>query len=449
MTRKLTLLLTAGAAALGLCALGVTGAALSQSKMTASAQGALTPPQLLTLPVSKSLPNAAQVERGRYIVVAGDCVSCHTREGGQTLAGGLGMNTPFGTIYTPNLTSDRATGIGNWTPDQFYGAMHKGVDDQGAPLYPAFPYSYFTHISRADSDALLAYLQTTPAVNYTAPANRLIFPLNFRFMVNGWNLLFFKPNDFVADGSKSAQWNRGAYLVNGAGHCAQCHTPTNFLGANDAKKPFHGGALDNWVAPDLTANTRTGLGAWSSADIVEYLKTGRNGHAQAGGPMAEVVSYSTSLMTDADLAAVAAYLKDLPASPAPNLPTPDAGAMKRGEAVYSDACASCHLEKGVGQARYFPPLAGDAVVQQADPAGLAHLILAGVRTAPTTTRPSPLSMPSFAWKLSDQEIADVSTYIRNSWGNHAAPVSASQAAKMRKALDLQTTHLTVNSGDHF
>jgi len=448
MARKLTLLITAGAAALGLCALGVTGAALSQSKMTASASDTLTPPQLLTLPTSPSLPNAAQVERGRYMVVAGDCVSCHTREGGQTLAGGLGMNTPFGTIYTPNLTSDAATGIGNWTPDQFYRAMHEGMGLH-APLYPAFPYAYFTKISRADSDALLAYLKTTPAVNYTAPANRLPFPLNIRFMVHGWNLLFFKPGEFQPDSSKSAQWNRGAYLVNGAGHCAQCHTPTNVLGANDAKKPFHGGELDNWVAPDLTANTRTGLGAWTSADIVEYLKTGRNGHAQAGGPMAEVVSYSTSMMNDADLAAVAAYLKDLPASPAAMLPALDAGAMKRGAAIYSDACASCHLEKGVGQARYFPPLSADAVLQQDNPAGLAHLILAGVRTAPTTTRPSPLSMPSFAWKLSDQEIADVSTYIRNSWGNHASAVNAGQVAKMRKALDLQTTHLTVNSGDHF
>jgi mono/diheme cytochrome c family protein len=449
MARKLALLITAGAAALGIVALGVGGAALSQNKMTPSASNGLTPPQLITLPVSPSLPNAGQVERGRYMVAAGDCVSCHTRDDGPTLAGGLGMNTPFGVIYTPNLTSDAATGIGAWTPDQFYNAMHKGLGAHGEALYPAFPYPYFTRITREDSDALLAYLKTTPAVNYTAPANRLPFPLNIRFMVNGWNLLFFKPNDFVADSSKSAQWNRGAYIVNGAGHCAQCHTPTNLLGANDNRKPFHGGNLDNWVAPDLTGNPRTGLGGWTSADIVEYLKSGRNAHAQAAGPMAEVVSYSTSLLSDADLAAVAAYLKDLPPSPAGTPPAPDMGAMKRGEAVYSDACASCHLEKGVGQARYFPPLSGDAVLQQSNPAGLAHLILAGVRTAPTTSRPSPLSMPSFAWKLSDQEIADVSTYIRNSWGNHAAPVEAGQVAKMRKALDLQTTHLTVNSGDHF
>jgi mono/diheme cytochrome c family protein len=449
MSRKLTLLFTAGAAVLGLAGLGVAGLALSQSRMIASAPGSLTPPQLLTQPVSATLPNAAQIERGRYLVVAGDCVSCHTRENGQTLAGGLGMNTPFGVIYTPNLTSDANTGIGNWTPDQFYRAMHTGIDDQGKPLYPAFPYVYFTHISRADSDATLAYLKTVPAVSYTPPANRLPFPLNIRFMVRGWNLLFFKPADFVADSSKSAEWNRGAYLVNGPGHCAQCHTPTNVLGANKTNKPFYGGNLDNWVAPDLTENARTGLGGWSSADIVEYLKTGRNGRAQASGPMAEVVSYSTSLMTDADLRAVAAYMKDQPASPAAAMTAPDPAAMKRGAAIYSDACASCHLEQGVGQPRYFPPMAGDAVAQQADPGGLEHLILAGARTGPSPTRPSPLSMPSFAWKLSDEEIADVSTYVRNSWGNRADPVSTAQVSKMRQALGLETTHLTVNSGDHY
>jgi len=446
---KLTHLVAAGASALGLAALGVAGLALSQSRMTAAAPGSLTPPQLLTQPVSAALPNAAQIERGRYIVVAGDCVSCHTRDNGQTLAGGLGMNTPFGIIYTPNLTSDTNTGIGNWTPDQFYNAMHKGVGAHGEQLYPAFPYPYFTHVSRADSDATLAYLKTTPAVSYNAPANRLPFPLNIRFMVKGWNLLFFKPADFTADSSKSAEWNRGAYIVNGAGHCAQCHTPANFLGANRNNKAFQGGNLDNWVAPDLTANARTGLGSWTSADVVEYLKTGRNGRAQASGPMAEVVSYSTSLMTDADLHAVAAYLKDQPASPAVSTVAPDPGAMKRGAAIYSDACASCHLEQGVGQPRYFPPMAGDAVLQQTDPGGLAHLILAGARTGPSPTRPSPMSMPSFAWKLTDGEIADVSTYIRNSWGNRADPVSTAQVSKMRNALGLNTTHYTVNSGDHF
>jgi mono/diheme cytochrome c family protein len=381
------------------------------------------------------------------LVIQGDCVSCHTRDGGEAMAGGLGMNTPFGVIYTPNLTPDAQTGIGDWTPDQFYRALHQGKDDQGHFLYPAFPYVYFTEISRPDSDAILAYLKTVPAVSYSPPANRMPFPFNIRLLIGAWNLLFFRQHDFQPDPSKSAEWNRGAFLVGGPGHCAQCHTPTNFLGANENGKPFRGGFLDNWVAPDLTGNTRTGLGSWSQGEIVEYLKTGRNPRAQAGGPMGEVVSYSTSLMSDQDLNAIATYLKSVPSSPAGRSSSPDSGAMKRGEQIFSDGCASCHLEGGKGQPRYFPPVAGDAVGQQANPGTLIHLILAGGRTAPTQSRPSPLTMPSFAWKLTDQQIADVSTYVRNSWGNSAPPVSAGDVAKMRGKLKLATSPPTMNSGD--
>ena len=435
-----------GAAAI--LGLGAARIALSQGALPAPADAVATPTQLLTTPTPPELPNAAQVERGRYLVVAGDCVSCHTREGAAPLSGGYGLTTPFGTIYSPNLTSDGATGIGNWTPDQFWRAMREGVGVHGERLYPAFPYPYFTEVSRADSDALLAYLKTTPAVSYTPPANRLPFPLNIRFLMRGWNLLFFKPHAYPQDGSKSAQWNRGAYLVTGLGHCGACHTPKNALGADDPKRPLRSGLLDNWIAPDLTGNPRRGLGSWSPKEIVAYLKTGRNDRAAAGGAMAEVVSYSTSLMSDRDLAAIAAYLKDRPASPASATADVDPGATDRGAAIYSDACASCHLTTGAGQPGYFPPMKDDTMAQQTDPSGLLHLILAGARTGPTPTRPTPLSMPSFAWKLSDAEIADVSTYVRNAWGNRAPPVSQSKAADIRRKLELQTEHLTVNSGDH-
>jgi mono/diheme cytochrome c family protein len=445
--RRRLLFATIGLAALGL--VGLAGMAASQGPAPTEIAAVMTPTQRLTQPIDATLPNVAQLERGRYLVVAGDCVSCHTRPGGAPLAGGFGLKTPFGVIYSPNLTGDAQTGIGGWTPDQFYRAMHNGVDDHGQNLYPAFPYPYFTHITRVDTDAILAYLKSVPAVSYTPPANQLPFPLNIRFILKGWNLLFFHPNDFVYDTTKSPQWNRGAYLVSGPGHCAECHTPTNFLGANSASKAFQGGELDNWVAPDLTGNARSGLGAWSEAQIVDYLKTGRNAHAQAGGPMAEAVSYSTSLMTDADLAAIATYLKGLPDSPASSTQAPDPKAMARGAAIFSDSCASCHMENGVGQPGYFPPLGGDAVAQQVNPDSLTHMILAGVRTAPTPTRPSPLAMPSFAWKLSDQEVADVSTYMRNSWGNRANPVSASQVARMRSKLAPDLDRLTANSGDHF
>ena len=443
--RRLRLAATAAVAALGLA-----GLALATSRSMPAAPDALTPTDLLTQPIPATTLNADQVRRGQYLVAVGDCMSCHSRSGGQPLAGGLGLNTPFGVIYSPNITSDVKTGIGGWSEATFYRAMHEGKGAHGEELYPAFPYPWFTKTSRADDDAILAYLKTTPAVSYTAPSNRLPFPLNIRFMVHGWNLLFFHKSDGVrSDPAQSAEWNRGAYIVNSLGHCSACHSPKNLLGADKKNRFLQSGVLDNWTAPDLTGNARTGLGAWSVGDITEYLKTGRNARAAAAGSMAEAVSYSTSLMTDADRHAIAVYLKTLPASPVTDAPSPDAGAMRRGEAIYSDACASCHLEGGRGQSRYFPPLRVDTMAQQSDPTGLLHLILAGGRTAPTPSRPAPLSMPSFAWKLNNREVADVATYIRNSWGARAAPVTAGQASKVRRSLGLDgAVHLTVNSTDH-
>ena len=197
-----------------------------------------TPTSFLQQPIADSTPNAAQLRWGRELVIDGDCMSCHLRTGGQPFAGGLGLNTPFGVIYSANITSDRTTGIGVGlvTNDQFYNAMHDGIGSQGQNLYPAFPYPWFSGVSRADDDAILAYLKTTPAVSYRAPANRLPFPLNIRFMVKGWNLLFFRPHDFQPDPSQSADWNHGAYIVTGLGHCGACHTPKNFLGAASANR---------------------------------------------------------------------------------------------------------------------------------------------------------------------------------------------------------------------
>ena len=257
------------------------------------------------------MPNAEQVRLGQYLVRVGDCASCHTREGGGFLAGGFGLNTPFGTIYSTNLTSD---------PE----CRHRGLDGRpvlrrharrapprdGGAIYPAMPYPYTTRVTRADSDAILAFLKTVPAVNEHQPANSLSFPFSVRSLIHGWNLLFFHKGEFVPAAEKSAQWNRGAYLVTGLGHCGACHTPKNSLSADRTDRALQGGTLDNWVAPDLTQNNRTGIGSWSVDEIVEYLKTGRNAHANAGGSMAEVVSYSTSILTDADLQAIATYLKD-------------------------------------------------------------------------------------------------------------------------------------------
>jgi mono/diheme cytochrome c family protein len=407
----------------------------------------ILPIQLLTQSIPDSMPNAAQLRRGQYLVVAGDCMSCHLRDRGEPLAGGLGLKTPFGVIYTPNITSDKETGIGNWTSDQFYRAMHDGIDDGGKNLYPAFPYPWFRLVSREDDDAILAFLKITPAVKYTPPKNELPFPLNFRSTVKGWNLLYLNAHDFQTDPSQSSEWNRGAYLVNGLGHCGGCHTPKNSLGADKSKQKFYGATLENWVAPDLTANDRTGIGAWSIDEVAEFLRNGRNAHAGAGSAMADVITNSTSLMSDVDRHAIAVYLKSQAPSPKVANAQPNSGAMRRGAEIYSDACASCHLENGVGQPRYFPPLGPNAMLQQADPIGLEHLILAGARIGISPSRPSPLTMPSFAWKLNDQEVADVATFIRNSWGNRAAAVSVSDVRIARKKLNLDTVHLTVNSAD--
>ena len=326
--------------------------------------------------------------------------------------------------------------------------MHDGKDAQGTDLYPAFPYPWFRRVSREDDDAIFAFLKTLPAVKYTPPKNDLSFPFSVRSFIGIWNTLFLDSHEFQSDASQSAEWNRGAYLVTGLGHCGACHTPKNSFGADKSKLQFHGGNLDNWVAADLTANTRTGLGDWSADDIAEFLATGRNAHAAAGGAMADVITYSAAHLTDADRRAIAVYMKSVPASPMAAASTPDAAAMRRGAEIYSDACSSCHLENGIGQSRIFPPLGKDAVLQQSDPTGVLHLILSGTQIGVSASRPSALSMPSFAWKLSDQEIADVSTFIRNSWGNQASAVGPADVSALRKKLKLETVRYTDNSGDH-
>jgi len=394
-------------------------------------------------------PNAAQLRQGQYLARLGDCLSCHLRADGEPFAGGLGLNTPFGVIYSSNISSDPEHGIGHWTPDQFYRAMHDGIGAQGQHLYPAFPYPWFRNLSREDNDALLAYLKTTTPVAYQPPGNQLFFPMNVRASVALWNVISLPPQTGAqTPQGATPEWSRGEAIVLGPGHCSQCHTPRNPFGADTRGKAFQGGLLDNFVSPDLTGNERTGLGRWSVDDITEYLRTGRNARAAAGGPMGDVVTYSTSMMTDEDRHAIAIYLKSLPASADVDSTAADTASIKRGAAVFSDACTACHLQNAVGQPTLFPPLGNNAVAQQTDPTGVLHIILAGVRVGPSPTRPSPLTMPSFAWKLTDQQIADVSTYIRNSWGNRASPVAVEDVAKLRSKLQLDEPRLTDNSGDH-
>jgi len=380
------------------------------------------------LPGAGPIAEAPQVAEGHILAVQGDCAGCHNRPGGAPFAGGLPLPTPFGTIYSANITQDRETGIGRWSAEQFWNAMHNGVRADGAKLYPAFPYPYFTHITRAESDALYAYFRTIPAVSYRPPPNKLPFPLNIRLLVGVWNALYFKPDKAPTTGPTTGQ-----HLVQGLGHCGACHTPKTFLGGDKAGHELEGGKLDNWFAPALNADPRRGLGAWSQADIAEYLKTGRNAHANASASMADVVKNSTDMMRDADLAAIAAYLKSVPSHAAePPKPDLDPKVMAAGQAIYVDQCAACHAVDGKAAPTYFPPLPGAAVTQSTDPTTVIRFILSGTQTVATDARPTPLSMPSYGWKLTDAEVAAVATYVRNSWGNSAPPVSASDVARLRR-----------------
>jgi mono/diheme cytochrome c family protein len=263
--------------------------------------------------------------------------------------------------------------------------------------------------------------------------------LNIRFLLRLWNALFFHAGTFRPDPARSDEWNRGAYLVWGPGHCGACHTPKNFLGADRNKHALEGGRLDDWVAVNLTGDPRQGLGGWSKADLVEYLRGGRNGHAAASGSMGEVIYFTTSRMSDADLSAIAAYLKDLPAgAPRTTLKPAPGDSMRAGEAIFVDNCAACHRASGHGVPRFFPSLEGDASLQSKDPTTIVRIILEGSRSIPTPAKPTPLAMPAFAWKLDDGEIASVATYVRNAWGNAAPAVAAGKVAKLRRKHGMTT-----------
>ncbi|MDQ2928383.1 MAG: cytochrome c, partial [Pseudomonadota bacterium] len=380
------------------------------------------------------------VERGQYLAQLGDCTACHTAPGGKPFAGGLPIDTGFGKIYTPNITSDRETGIGGWSKDDFYRAMHTGHDDEGKHLYPAFPYPWFTKVTREDSDALKDYFDSVAAVHEPSKPIDLAWWMRWRGSLAGWNLLYFDEGTFKPDAQKSAQWNRGAYLVEGLGHCGDCHTPKGYFGGahrNDALSGGYtkGGHHNGWFAPSLRGERRAGLGAWSEGDIVSYLKTGANARTAAAGPMAEVVTKSTRFYSDADLAAVATYLKSVPPlhDEAP-VQSVDARALARGEGLFVDNCTACHMDDGTGITHVFPTLTASSAIQAREPASVVRIVLEGAAVPPAPGQGSYLAMPAFGRKLDDREIADVVTYIRNAWGNRASVVDADLVATSRKAL---------------
>lgn len=381
----------------------------------------------------RSLQPWATVQQGKYLTRAGDCEACHTAEGGKPYAGGRPVPTPFGIVYSTNITPDPDTGIGAWSEEDFYRAMHDGIDRQGERLYPAFPYPWFTHMTRGDVDAIEAYLATVKPVRQVDRQPKLGWPFSMRSMLAVWDKLYLDAKQFQPDPKQSAQWNRGEYLVDGLGHCGACHTSKNMLGGATGGK-LQGGMAEHVFAPNLGAGERDGLGSWTRADIVEYLATGSNRYATAAGPMAEVVQASTQYLKQRDLEAMATYLKFLE-GPQPETPDkPDNDTLHAGRALYVDDCAGCHMDNGTGLPNVFPPLRNSSAVQAAKPDLLIAVILEGARSPATGAKPSGLMMPAFNAKLDDAEVAALTTYIRNAWGNRGSDASQGDVAKLRSTL---------------
>jgi mono/diheme cytochrome c family protein len=378
-------------------------------------------------------PSAETIDRGKALVVAGGCAGCHTTDPAKPFAGGARIATPFGGVYAPNLTPDNETGLGNWRDEDFLRALRLGIAPDGSRYYPAFPYPYFTKLVRDDILAIRAYLATLEPVRNKVPPPELLFPFNFRSGMRLWNWFYFQPGILMPEQAKGGEWNRGRYLVEGLGHCGACHTPKNFLGADKADEALGGNRVGGMFAPRLDAAARSGLKSWSTEDIAEYLQSGRNAKSHAGQPMSDVVLNSTSKMSDGDIKAIATYLKSLPAGAAePKVSPPSPAQMADGEKVYRSDCISCHEADGSSAPRVYPPLPANANLLSAEPLSTIRIILDGAESITTPRAPNKGSMPAYAAKLSDQEIADVATYIRNAWGNSAPALTAAEVAKARR-----------------
>ena len=392
-------------------------------------------------PITGTTPPATPelIARGAYLARAGNCMGCHTAQGGAAYAGGRGVPTPFGTIYAPNLTPDAATGIGEWSSAEFWRALHNGRARDGRLLYPAFPYPNYTRIAREDSDAIHAYLRSLPAVAQASRPHELAFPFDQQAALAVWRALYFRAADPTRpgpDNTRGAEWLRGAYLVEGLGHCNACHASRNALGATRNSLDLAGGLIpvQNWYAPSLTSPDEASVAAWDVQHIVDLMRTGVSTRGAVMGPMREVVAGSTQHLTEPDLRAMATYLKALPQTPA----EPAAkGAMLNpsvdspGGKLYTQHCVACHGEQGEGVAGVYPALAGSRAVTMRMPVNLVHMVLEGGFPPSTAGNPRPYGMPPFATVLSNDDVAQLLSYVRGSWGNQAAPVSALEVSQFR------------------
>ncbi|AIB34020.1 MULTISPECIES: cytochrome c [Pseudomonas] len=390
------------------------------------------------------------IKQGEYLARAGDCVACHTAKGGKPFAGGLPMETPIGVIYSTNITPDK-TGLGDYSFEDFDKAVRHGVAKSGSTLYPAMPYPSYARVSDSDMQALYAYFMK--GVEPVAQENKdsdIPWPLSMRWPLAAWRWMFAPAvEEHQAQAVVDPVISRGAYLVEGLGHCGACHTPRALtmqekaLSATDGNAFLAGSApLEGWIAKSLRGDHKDGLGSWSEEQLVQFLKTGRSDRSAVFGGMSDVVVHSMQYMSENDLTAIARYLKSLPAVDPKDSPhTYDkqvAEALwkgddsQRGASVYIDNCAACHRTDGHGYTRVFPALAGNPVLQTADATSLINIVLNGGTLPATHTAPSTFTMPAFAWRLSDQEVADVVSFVRGSWGNTGGAISAAQVADIRK-----------------
>jgi mono/diheme cytochrome c family protein len=392
-------------------------------------------------------PGRDLVARGEYLARAADCIACHTIAGGKPFAGGFAFKLPFGTIYSSNITADPETGIGKWTDDEFVRAVREGVRNDGAHLYPAFPYTSYTELSRADVIAIKAWLFSQPKVSQVNRPNDLGFPFNQRWVMAFWNAAFFRSHRFEKDASRSSQWNSGAYLAGALGHCGECHTPRNVGFAVESNNALAGEVVQGWRAYNITSDHEHGVGQWSDAALADYIRTGHaDGHASAAGPMGEAVNHSLQYLTPEDAAALVSWLRTVPArkgsdavtvdlKPAPMVasgawtPVGDTDATAMGKRLFEGACASCHQWNGGGQQTRYASLAGTRGVNDPTGSNVTEIILEGVKMRVGGTD---IYMPAFANSFSDAEIAALSNYVIAHFGGKRGVVTPDDVTKRRE-----------------
>jgi mono/diheme cytochrome c family protein len=392
--------------------------------------------------VPAALAQASLIEKGEYLAKAADCMVCHTANGGEAYAGGFAFVLPFGTLYSTNITPDKATGIGNYTDAEFLAAVHRGIRRDGANLYPAMPYTSYTYMTDADALAIKAYLFSLAPIDSPNKANALAFPFNQRWAMGVWSVSFNANQRFRPDAEKSAEWNRGAYLAEALAHCGECHTPRNLAFALNNRKKFGGALTAGWRAYNISSDKESGVGAWDDEKLIAYLARGHAaGHGSAAGPMGEAVDESFSQLAPEDVHAIVAYVRSVPGSVSSDLPVslapaaPDshkeglAAAESRGKQVYEGACVSCHGWSGISDISEYATLTGARAVNDPHGTNVAQIVLAGMK------RSSPAGvteMPGFGAAYSDSDIAAVANYVTTRFGSSASNLSAADIAKMRR-----------------